>query len=431
MRIVIYLMFFLASFHISAQVELENYSLEDRIYNSDIKSVTFSSLKAVGTTSSSRIANLPIPIVLMGNRITWSFDELTQEQRFLEYAIVHCNRNWEISSRISEFDYLDGFSTAYLRDSDISRTAITPYTSYQLTLPNDDMGWLISGNYVLFIWDTDTNEMLLSRRFVVMDRVLSAQAEITSSLTGNNRLQAQEVKLEVAIPDAGIDNPVLNLHANIYQDYDWKAAHENLSVVNQDRDNLSFYLPGRSPFKSIKQYRIADLRSVFFSGFGIKFVENQENGYFAAVNPGLPLGEQMAFYQDVDQDGGFTIMNTDDPSDDPEYVELLFTYLPRDPSVEKDIYVLGKFNDYRQDEGSKMIFDAKNKLYYKKLILKQGVYNYAYSISKEADRIDYEEAQGYDARSSHIYTAIIYYRDLSKNYDQAIGFGITEGIATY
>ncbi|MEZ4895058.1 MAG: DUF5103 domain-containing protein [Saprospiraceae bacterium] len=63
------------------------------------------------------------------------------------YSLVHCNSDWE-PSELDNNEYIDGFTE---QDHRHHETLIRwmSYTHYKLGLPNRNMRWLVSGNYVL------------------------------------------------------------------------------------------------------------------------------------------------------------------------------------------------------------------------------------------------------------------------------------------
>ena len=74
-------------------------------------------------------------------------------------------------------DYLDGFGENQITDYLASFNTRVSYTHYSLKLPNDDVRFLVSGNYVITVWAPgDPDTPLLRRRFFVTDGSSSAKA---------------------------------------------------------------------------------------------------------------------------------------------------------------------------------------------------------------------------------------------------------------
>ena len=86
--------------------------------------------------------------------INISFDQLSHDANYYKYKISHCDANWQ-SSDLSDFDFIDGFNDNYLEDYESSMNTTVPYTHSQLTLPNDQIRFTISGTHKLTIYNED------------------------------------------------------------------------------------------------------------------------------------------------------------------------------------------------------------------------------------------------------------------------------------
>ena len=74
--------------------------------------------------------------------INISFDLFEDEHQDLSYSIVHCNANWQ-PSMLSSIEYIDGFDIQEVYDWDLSFNTFQNYVNYNITLPNDDVHFLL------------------------------------------------------------------------------------------------------------------------------------------------------------------------------------------------------------------------------------------------------------------------------------------------
>ena len=91
--------------------------------------------------------NSQFPIIKMNQKIFLSFDDVSGEENFYYYKIVHCNFDWSIS-KLLKSEYLNGNDNNLIENTESSYGTLQRYTNYKLSLPNRDVGFKISGNYI-------------------------------------------------------------------------------------------------------------------------------------------------------------------------------------------------------------------------------------------------------------------------------------------
>ena len=90
------------------------------------------------------------PVIELGgtDQVVISFDELSAEMQYLRYSLVHCDADWQ-PSQLVESEYVDGFNEAQVDTYDYSQATLANYVNYKITVPNADMQFKLSGNYLL------------------------------------------------------------------------------------------------------------------------------------------------------------------------------------------------------------------------------------------------------------------------------------------
>jgi hypothetical protein len=96
--------------------------------------------------------------------------------------------------------------------------------------------------------------------------------------------------------------------------------------------------------------------------------------------------------------------------------------LDSDP-VEKELYVLGGFNDFKANKESQMLYDAEQKKYVAKIFLKQGFYNYILATREANGSLNFGEVNGNFWQTENLYQAFLYYKPFGRNYDGLLGYG--------
>ena len=85
----------------------------------------------------------------------------------------------------------------------------------------------------------------------------------------------------------------------------------------------------------------------------------------------------------------------------------MFTLHYFNAPLDEDVYLLGPFNSFTADEDSKMKFEGSTSVFYKELLLKQGVYDYVYATKVKKEPIDFTITEGFDNRARNDYHVII------------------------
>ena len=160
----------IASDKLSAQ-----WSNVDTTYLPEIRSVLFHPISDP----------LAVPMFALhgGGQLKLSFDDMCGGFMDLKYQIIHCNSDWS-RSEMNFMEYASGFEEERLRNFEYSINTYESYTYYELLFPNEDLNVIISGNYLLHVYqDDDFNTPLLTRRFLVAesDLRIAPQMRITSN----------------------------------------------------------------------------------------------------------------------------------------------------------------------------------------------------------------------------------------------------------
>ena len=124
---------------------------------------------------------LTYPIIELNSpdQIHLSFDDLTDEIRHYSYTLIHCDAGWRPTGIPLE-EYMEGFQENRFYNYALSFNTLVNFVHYTLDIPNQDVSLKISGNYILKVYE-DFNEenIVFTKRFVVSERLISIQANVT------------------------------------------------------------------------------------------------------------------------------------------------------------------------------------------------------------------------------------------------------------
>lgn len=105
-----------------------------------------------------------------------------------------------------------------------------------------------------------------------------------------------------------------------------------------------------------------------------------------------------------------------------DYAWVTFA-LDSHPVEGKEIYVLGKFNEYSPQPEFKMDYHPDLQKYIARIYLKQGFYNFILATKNAEGKVDLGEINGNFWQTTNLYQGILYYTSWEKNYDGALTYG--------
>ncbi len=393
----------------------EDFRFEDDVYLNYIKSVKF------------HHSGLPtsMPLIDLGSsgRLVLSFDDLEGGDKDFTYEIIHCDRNWNRSD-LDEYDFINGFNNEEIDDISYSRSTDINYTNYRLNLPNDDIEWTLSGNYLLVVYEDEYDKVpALTRRFMVVEPLVTVLGQVQDSRNVSQSKTHHSLEISINNKDFRISNAMSEIEVFLLQNHRWDTAMKGVKPRFVRGDNIEFGISSRIEFPAGKEFRIVDLRSSRYRGEGVHSLENR-NGLTEALVQ-LDQNRYWQNYQDYDDINGQYVLENADRGGamGSEYMRVYFNIEVAAPLLEnQDIYIIGGFNDWQLTEDNKLEFDSYRNIYSVNFLLRQGFYDYAYAV-KKGDEVDYSLLEGNWFQTRNEYTVLTYYSEFGSRFDRLIGVG--------
>jgi hypothetical protein len=386
----------------------------ETMHTQSIKSVVFKS----------QDSEIQFPIIQLGESFELHFDDLNGDERNYYYKIQYFNHDWT-SSTLFKNEYLKGFDNLRIDDYQTSFNTLQTYTHYRLTLPNEQTQFLISGNYLLEIYNED-NEMVFSRRFLIYENGAEVSAGVFRTRDLEFYQSHQSVQFSVSPPQGEyFRDPQNQLHVTILQNEQWNTALSNLKPQYNNGSRLEYRYDQQSRFEGGNEYLFFDTKDIQITSANVAMVELNRLYESYLITNFFRRGYPYSFIQDLN--GDFVIQTTQGTGNgdiEADYSWVHFSLSAPLLLQGQEIFIYGKFNNYELNEGNRMYYNPSLETYEGVMLLKQGIYNYKYvAVTPESNL--YNVICGSHALTENRYLILVYYRYFGNMYDSLIGIGKT------
>lgn len=327
-------------------------------------------------------APLSPPYISLGSEgsLELRFDDLEGGYQNYAFRLTHCDPWWEPSELLPS-EYIQGFHEISITEVEQSFNSMQPYTHYLAYWPNNFSAPIISGNFLLSVYDEDDPErILIQRRLVVFEQLIRFQPDVKASSIVAERRFKQEVDFTIVTGAYTVFDPKRELEVAILQNDRWDNAITDLKPVFMRGQELIYDFNAENNFDGLNEYRWVDLKSVRFAAMGTDSIRDKRDGWHYYLTPARRRTYE-AYRTDEDINGRFIIRNDEFESHtEAEYVHVHF-YVPITTELPgAALHVIGDFTDYRLTPDTRLKWNPKRKWYETTLLLKQGYYNYMFTV---------------------------------------------------
>ena len=362
------------------------------------------------------------PIIPLRSSFIFSFDDLNAEQLDYYYKIEHYTYDWKHSD-LSSREFIDGYEENRIRNSENSFNTLQFFTHYSVIFPNRDTRITKSGNYKISVMNDD-DKVLFSRRFVLYESRVDVGVSVHRSRDIATISEKQSVQLVINHPNLLVNNPKEEIKTVLLQNNDWNTAITNLTPQFYRGSQMLYKYTDKMNFWAGNEFHYFDSKSVRNSTVTIARVDSGPELYHTMLYTNEErIDRPYTNYPDVN--GNFIVRNVQSDNDtlDADYTWVFFTLESLEDIGNKKIYVNGSFNNWRNEEANKMIYNPETRLYEAKILLKQGFYNYQYVTVDENKTISNHDIDGSFYQTENDYSVLVYYHKFGSRYDSVIGFG--------
>lgn len=380
-----------------------------------------SSIKTVILTQAGSYERFPAIDLGSNQQLNLQFDDMMPENDNYQYTIIHCSSDWK-PSNLKPNEYIAGSLFETITNYAFSTTTFQTYTHYHLDFPTAELKPKLSGNYIIKVYrNFDENDLILTRRFMVVDDkfVISPDPKIASN--ANIRFTSQEIDFSVNMGDNRIPNPMTDVKATIMQNLRWDNAIFDLKPRFINGKILDYNYETGNIFPGGNEFRYFDIRNLRFLSYNVRR-KYDENNIKNAVLYADANRMGQTYTQTIDFNGKIVVDNRDGGVKgeiESDYAAVHFTLIS--DKLDKDVYIFGELTDWQIREEFKMEWNEKSGQYEKMLMLKQAYYNYYYVTPDAAGKADISYTEGSHSNTENDYHILIYNKNPFMQYDELLG----------
>ena len=383
-----------------------------------------SSIKSVQLANNSTTFEMPILTLNSEEQLNLSFDFLEDDATDFSYTYIKCDINWEKYDNIFFHDFAEGVEEKFITEFDFSENTTTNYIHYSLDFPSSESKFLLSGNYVIIVRNTETSKVVLTRKFYVLESKTKINPEPTQPLNFEKRKTHQLINFTVNYSMITSDNPSSEFKAVVIQNGRYDNRKYNLKPSFFKENRLMFNNENKNLFESGNEYRILDFRDLKQTGQGVEEIFFKDSVYH--IIPTIDYNRAYSNYQQSpDHNGKFFIEKKPrigNPDITSDYAFVHFRSARKIPLDSSSVFIINRIYGGELNENLRMIYKDSLEHYEAHLLLKQGVYDYAYASNKSGEKnLSWIDTDGSHYETKNAYTILIYFKGFNDETETLIG----------
>jgi hypothetical protein len=358
------------------------------------------------------------PLIAKGETFTLQFDDLLAEDNDYYYVIEYFDHDWK-PSNLYENEYLSGLDYQRISNHKSSYGTLQRYTHYELTLPNENTQFLISGNYMISVLDAN-DELMFRRKFLIYERLASIEAGVFRSRELEQFSTHQTVQFSVNPIGVNVRNPNKDLKIILLQNEQWDTAKKLSKPQYVIGKELHFRYDLPAQFEGGNEFFNFDTKDNRVTNPSISYVEQEELYQTYLFTDPERANYPYTFNPDINGDFVINTVMGEDPDTEADYTQVHFSLAKQYSLRDEEIFLYGKFSNYELNENYKLIYNPSYEVYERTLLLKQGFYNYKY-VWKTEEGLEKNKISGTHAITENQYLILFYLWDIGNQYDALIG----------
>jgi hypothetical protein len=383
----------------------------DTVYDSKVKTVLM--------FGNSPEEILPILTLKNDDFLMLQFDILEGSPRELFYSIFHFNQHWT-PSELRQEEFLNGFQELRITNYTASSKTLIPYVHYRIPISSSKL--LVSGNYLLCVYDRAKN-VLFTKRFYVSDNSVLVSVKFKDPLNASLYRSHQALEIIVNTNKKVIANNDKELGLHIIQNGDPNTLTTRTTPYFYTGNAFHFTRTDDILFKGMKEYRHKDIRTILSTTQDIVYWDDKKDNYHCYLLPD-DIRVYKSYFTEYDINGKYIILNRDgnSASVESDYIIAHFS-LNSKYVLDEPVYIYGELSNWKLKPEFEMEYDPSRNAYFGSVLLKMGYYNFMYAVPDANQKPDTSPLEGDWYETENDYNVLIYYRPFGGRYDQLMFAG--------
>jgi len=361
--------------------------------------------------------SFPVTVLKSGEPLTLEFDLMEKQGRPLSIYFYHADRYWERD--LSPSQVLESYQNDKLVDYRGSQGTLVPYVHYTYRLPNDDIRFRISGNYVLRVTERGRRDsVLFERPFFITDEAGQLEMKSESIMIPGQRQQSVQPVAQFDPPPSLRGDP-FGFTACFVRNGRLPDTRCEDRPLLFEQPKLNFELDRNRAFDPVTADYTVNLENLR-SARKVERTDRSVTPYRVLLEPDYAQfsGQDV----DVDLNGQILIDGAGQGRANPDlsagYVRTTFAFVPpKERPLRGGVVVAGSFSNMSLDQGGRMTWQPARSQYQADVLLKQGFYQYFYESSDPLLKRTVRETE---TRLRSTFQTFVYYEDPSRGTDRLL-----------
>ena len=325
-------------------------------------------------------AQSQLPLLRLGDPINLSFDDIIGDEADYYYTITHHNYDWT-PSVLAKTEYLKGIDDVRIMNYTNSVSTLQLYTHYEVQIPNQyTTGILKSGNYLLQVFNTD-DELIFSRKFMIYDPQVTVGVEILRTRNLEFIKQKQVVNFNVDSGESVLINPDKSIKPLIIQNNNLNNTISNLPPQYSIGNQLQYRYDEETSFYAGNEFFDFDNKDIRAATNRVQYIELIDLYHNHLYGNATRADKVYTYNPDINGNFAINTIQGNEPKVNSEYAWIHFSLDHPIRPEDEEIHIYGNFNNYTLEEATRMRYNPESNRYELALLLKQGYYNYKYTVT--------------------------------------------------
>lgn len=355
------------------------------------------------------------PFLELGSnsKLILEFDELTTISGQFRVKFTHHTKNWE-ESGLPDIWVYNGVNELFIRGGEKNQLSLPDYFHYAFEFPNRDLKFKLSGNYLIHIYDFQSNTELFSLPFFVTENegVLTYKTE-TILNQGDDGSAIDQLFGVFNYPDF-VEFPQFNLSYSFVQNRFWKNAKFADQTAFITDGSTDFHLSRGNSFPANFDFSSLDLNDFSLQNRQIFNVEP------ARIPPRVILRDDFLNFLSDPRIVSESELGEFNRKRDGKYADVFFRLNTGGRFQHSNsFYLIGNFNQWSISSRNKLIYNSALGVFETRVLMKEGNYRYKYVTLENGDINDLTLSDTITKQAQE-YIGFVYYRDPELQYDRLL-----------